>query len=259
MSHLTVSLAALYGLCFGSFANVVIYRLPRGESILPASRCPACGRRLALTDLIPVLSFIVLRRRCRTCKAPIAWRYPATEAATAALFAAMAVYAGPTVSLLPLCMLAFTLLCVAAIDAKTQEIPDSLLIYGAAWGAAWVAAGYFWPAFAPGAPHWRDALLGILAAALPLLAIDRLALLLLKKDGFGYGDVKLCAVMGLYLGWRLSFVMLYAAVVLGAAFGVWLIATGRGKRGAYMAFGPFLCAGCVAALWWGGGMLARLF
>lgn len=260
LQTITVAYATLFGLCFGSFANVVIYRLPRGESIvMPPSHCPACGRRLSAADLVPVLSWLFLRGHCRYCGAPVAWRYPAVETACAALFAGMAVYTGPQLHVVPLCALAFMLLCVAVIDYDTQEIPDGLLIFGAVTGILWIGASYL---LHIGAPSVLGGLLGAIAGALPLLLIDRISLLLLKKDGFGYGDVKLMAVAGLYLGWALTLTALLFAVVGGGIIGAILLTRqgkNRNENGTYMPFGPFLAAGVLASLWFGERFLAALF
>lgn len=253
---LTAIYSILFGLCFGSFANVIIYRLPRRESIVkPPSRCPACGRRLAAADLLPVLSWLFLRGRCRYCNERVPWRYPVVELACASLFAAIAAYSGTEVKVIPLCALAFMLLCVSVIDIDTLEIPNGLLIFGAAVAVVWVASSHF---LRLGAPEIRDSLFGSLAGALPLLIIDRLCLLLLKKDGFGFGDVKLMAVAGLYLGWKPALVSLLFAVVSGGIFGAVLLAR-RAKQGTYMAFGPFLSMGVLAALWFGKPFLDALF
>lgn len=245
----TIIYAALFGLCFGSFANVLISRLPEGGSVVsPPSHCDACGRRLEARDLIPVLSWLLLRGRCRFCKERISPRVPAVELGCAALFVCMAVHTGPDISVIPLCMLAFTLLCVSFIDADTREIPDGLIIFGSSVGTTWVIISIF---IDIGAPAWHDALSGAFCGAAPLFLIDCLTLILLKKDGFGYGDVKLMAMAGLFLGWKLTLVSLLFAVSAGGAYGAFLLAARRVERGAYLAFGPFLSAGVIAALWFG--------
>ena len=253
-------IAAVFGLLFGSFANVVIYRLPNGESIVrPPSHCTSCGKRLAAPDLIPVFSWLFLRGRCRYCRAKISARYPAVEAACAALFAYAAFDAYPSLTITAAhCMLAFVLVCVTMIDADSQTIPDGLVIFCAACGLAWVAASYFFELAGP-VPTPYEALLGALAGAGPLFIIDRLCLLILKKDGFGMGDVKLMLAAGLYLGPRLAFTSLFMAVIAGGLFGGALLATGRVKRGGYFAFGPFLAAGVLAALWFGDAFLRFFF
>lgn len=249
--------ALLFGLCFGSFANVLIYRIPAGESIVrPPSHCIACGHRLTAADLIPVLSRLLLRGRCRYCGEHISRRYSVIEIMCAVLFVCMVIYTGFQAASVPLCAFAFTLLCVSCIDAETKEIPDGLIVFGAFVGMAWVAASCFLPL---GAPIWYNALLGSLAGALPLLVIDRCCILLLGKDGFGYGDVKLMAMAGLFLGWQSALLSLAFAFIAGGAFGAVLLLTHRAERGIYLAFGPFLSAGVLASLWFGEGFMSLIF
>ena len=251
--------AFVIGLIFGSFANVVIYRWPRKLSVVsPPSACPKCEKRLGVLDLIPIVSWLALRGRCRFCRERISLRYPAVELACGLLFASMVLYS-PTLSAIPLSALAFVLLCVTMIDWDTQTIPDGLLIFGAIAGVIWIICGHFAADLFPFAPDWRDVLLGAMAGALPLFLLDRLTLLFLKKDGFGYGDVKLMAMVGLFLGWQMTLMALGFAVVFGAAFAIYLLASGKAKRGTYMAFGPFLCAGALAALWLGEPLLSAYF
>jgi leader peptidase (prepilin peptidase)/N-methyltransferase len=243
----------ILGLCFGSFSNVLIYRLPRKESInTPPSHCPACGHRLSVLDLIPVISWIFLKGKCRYCGVRISIRYPAVEAACAVLFLAMSLFVPGSLSVIPLCVLAFVLLNVSVIDADTQEIPDGLLITGSVAGVLWVVSAYFFPSlFGLHAPAWPDALLGAVAGALPLFLVDRLVLLILKKDGFGFGDVKLMGMVGLFLGWKLVLISFLFAFITGGCYAAFLLFTGRARRGSYLAFGPFLSIGALAALWWG--------
>jgi leader peptidase (prepilin peptidase)/N-methyltransferase len=151
--------------------------------------------------------------------------------------------------LVPLCLLAFSLLCVGIIDSQTQEIPDGLVIFTAAVGILWVGGSFFFPSL--GAPVWFDALLGAIAGAAPLFAIDRLCLLFLGKPGFGFGDIKFMAAAGLFLGWQLSLTALFFAVIIGGLLAGVLILTRRIKSGSYVAFGPFLCAGILLSLWFG--------
>ncbi|MDR0273248.1 MAG: prepilin peptidase [Clostridiales bacterium] len=252
--------AFLIGLCFGSFANVVIYRLPKGLSISkPPSACPSCKKQLQAIDLVPVLSWFFLRGKCRRCKKKISVRYPLVELLCGMLFASMAyasmVNGSPTLSLVPLSVFVFVLLVVSFIDADTQEIPDGLLIIGAVAGIIFIACGHFMSEIFPHARDWKDALLGVIAGAAPLLIIDRLCLLIVKKDGFGYGDVKLMAMVGLFLGWQNVLMAFLFAFVSGAVFAVYLMVTGKAKRGSYFAFGPFLCIGTYLAFFFGKAVL----
>lgn len=262
---LIIVFAGVFGLCFGSFANVIIYRLPKRLSIVkPPSACPDCGKRLRGLDLLPVLSWLFLRAKCRFCKKKISVRYPIVELLCGLLFAAMAWYT-PTLSVLPLAVWAFVLLVISYIDADTQEIPDGLVITGAVAGIVFVAGASVFTDFFPGHPAapvepgdlplWLNALLGAVAGAAPLLIIDRIVIWVLKKDGFGYGDVKLMAMVGLFLGWQLMLIAFFIAFMFGTVFIIYLAIRGKAKRGVYLAFGPFLCLGSVTAFFVGQPML----
>ena len=232
----------MVGLCVGSFANVVIHRLPQGKSIvLPASCCPDCEIRLKGRDMIPVISWVILRGRCRYCKTRINWRYPIVEIICAILFVMMAKYTGADIAVLPLWCLAFVLLCVAVIDFDTMEIPDGLLILGAVAGLIWVGLGFE-------QVSWIEALLGVAVGGLPLLILDRVVWIIAKKPGFGFGDVKLMAMAGLFLGWNGVLAAYFIAFVAGGFYGAVLLFTGRAEKGSYLAFGPFLCLGILVGI-----------
>ena len=233
---------------------MLIYRIPRKISVIaPPSSCPACSHLIPFYDLLPLISWVLLKGRCRHCHAKISPKYPLIEFACGLLFAGMIIFT-TTLSAVFLSIFAFILLTVSIIDWDTQEIPDSLLLIAAIAGTSWVIAGYFLPLF-PFAPGFLDAGLGILAGAAPLFIIDKITLTFFKKDGFGYGDVKLMAVCGLFLGWRLIFAAFFLAFVVGGVYATFLLTTGRAQRGEYIAFGPFLCAGAIAALWFGQALL----
>ena len=245
-----VFLWGLLGLSMGSFANVLVYRIPKQISIIrPSSKCPSCEVPIAFYDLLPLVSWAVLKGRCRHCNANISLRYPFTELACALLFMGMALFT-MSLSVVFLSVFGFVLLTVSLIDWDTQELPDGLLLVAFITGVLWVAAGHFTNLF-PKSPGFFDAGLGILAGAAPLLVIDRLVLALAKKDGFGYGDVKLMAVAGIFLGWSAVIVAFFFAFISGGVYAVYLRVTGRAEPGAYLAFGPFLCGGVIAALWFG--------
>jgi len=250
-----ITFAFVIGLIFGSFANVIIYRLPQKKSIIkPPSACPSCKKQLSAWELIPILSQALLKGRCPSCKTKISMRYPAVELICGLLFAAV-MYFSPTLSVIPLSVLAFVLLTVSVIDWDTQEIPDGILIVGAIAGIIWIVFGYFLPELFLYAPTWYDALLGVVTGAMPLLILDRIALLIWKKDGFGYGDVKLIAMVGIFLGWQLILLTFAFAIFISFPFaGYFLIkqrTSSNDKFNGYMAFGPFLCIGAITALWFG--------
>jgi len=234
--------AVVVGFCVGSFANVVICRLPRGESVVsPSSFCPDCRARLKWRDMIPVISWIFLKGRCRYCKAAISGRYPIIETACAALFVLTTRFLEADIVILPLWCLVFVLLCVAVVDWDAMEIPDGLLVVGAMAGLIWI-----W--LVPNSPGWLDVLLGVAAGALPLLILDRLVWIIAKKPGFGLGDTKLMAMAGLFLGWQGMPAAYFIAFVSGGLYGIALLITKKAERGDYIAFGPFLCLGILSAI-----------
>jgi len=243
------------GLIFGSFANVVICRLPQKKSIIkPPSTCPACQRLLAVIDLIPIFSWVFLKGKCRSCKAKISVRYSIVELTCGLLFASM-VYYSPTLSAIPLSILAFVMLVVSFIDWDTQEIYDNLLIVGTISGVTWVALGHFFPESFPYVPIWHNALLGAAAGTIPLLTLDRVSLFVWKKDGFGYGDIKLMAMIGIFIGWQLTLLAFFFAVLSSFPLAVYYTIKQRladnNNFNGYFAFGPFLCIGAILAFWFG--------
>jgi len=232
----------MVGCCVGSFANVVIHRFSSGKSIVtPRSHCFSCGTNLKWRDMIPVISWLMLKGRCRFCDATISKAYPIVEIVCALLFALMATYLGASLSVFPLWGLAFVLLSVAVIDWKSLTIPDGLLIVGVISGLIWVGLSY-------GESKWVDAFFGIIAGALPLFLIDQLVWILAKKPGFGFGDVKLMGMSGIFLGWQYVYIAFFVAFIMGGLWGAWLLITKKAQRDNYIAFGPFLCFGILVAL-----------
>ncbi len=223
--------AGALGLLVGSFLNVVAYRLPRGESVVtPRSRCPGCGTLVRARDNVPVLSWLLLRGRCRDCGAPIAVRYPVVEATTGLVFAAIAAVTGYEAELALYLPFVALLIAVAAIDLEHRIVPNKLVAPAAIWAiVAWAVVDLdFLPeALAAGA----GAFLFLLLAALAYPA------------GMGMGDVKLAGVMGLYLG--LSVVpALLVAFLAGSIVGIAIVAReGRDARKKGVPFAPFLAFG----------------
>ena len=183
------------GTCFGSFANVLVYRLPRKKSIVsPPSFCPKCECPIRIYDLIPLVSYFALKQRCRCCYAIIPARYPMIEFSCGLFFSATAfIYTFPAV--LAILMLSFALFVITIVDFQVLEIPDSmvmLIIFGAAFRIL----------VDPSSIHAAAALIGAAAGAVPLYLFNKTTLLLIKKDGFGYGDMKLMGATGLFIGWQ---------------------------------------------------------
>jgi leader peptidase (prepilin peptidase)/N-methyltransferase len=230
--------AAAFGLIIGSFLNVVAYRLPRGESLAtPGSHCPSCDAPVRLYDNIPVLSWLLLRGRCRDCAQPIGSRYPLVEALTAALFAAVAVVHAhdTTMLVLGLVLVAF-LVPIALIDADLRVIPNKLTLPAAVLGLV------LGTALDPGGEVER-LIAGVAAGG--VLALPSL----LHPKGMGMGDAKLVAVLGLYLG-RAILPAFFVAFALGTLVGVAIMihkGMHAGRKTA-VPFGPFLAIGAVVGV-----------
>ena len=248
---MVVTACIVLGLAVGSFLNVVIHRVPRRESVVaPRSRCPGCGTELANRDNIPVLSWLLLRGRCRTCGMRISPRYPLVELATAVLFGAMALRFPDEWALPAFLVLAAACLAGSVIDLEHLLLPDRLVFPS----LALAAAGLTVAAAVDG--EW-DRL--VRAGAGAGLAFGALLLLALVKAGaMGGGDVKLALLLGLCLGWLgLDHVALglFLGFLLGSVVGIaLLVARARGLKD-HFAFGPFLAAGTLLAVWWGRPLL----
>lgn len=244
--HEVTLLGALAGLVAGSFLTAVVHRLPRGQPLWRGrSACPACGTVLAARDLVPLLSYLWLRGRCRHCRAPIPLRYPVLEGLTAAAFAlAAARWAGQPLRAWELAGLYALLLAVAAIDLEHLLIPNRLVAAGLAWEGVW----RLWlpPVWSPEGSGPAAALGQGLAGAALLLATMAL-IQAASRGGIGGGDVKLAAVIGLALGPRLGLLALGVAFVLGGLAGAVLLAMHRVGRRDPVPFAPFLVAGTAVA------------
>jgi leader peptidase (prepilin peptidase)/N-methyltransferase len=236
MPEFIVVSAALFGLIVGSFLNVVIYRMPRGESIAyPASHCPACAHPLSVAENIPLVSWIVQGGRCRHCKAPISSRYPLVEAMTAALFALTALIFGLSIEAVAVASLAATLVAAVFIDLDHLLILDVVIAPAAVIGLL-DAVVY---------GRIDDALLGALVGA----AIFGLLFLVTRGAGMGLGDAKLALVIGLFLGLHLTIAAIAFSFIFGSLLMLPVLAAGsRGRRDA-VPFGPFLVLGALVALY----------
>jgi leader peptidase (prepilin peptidase)/N-methyltransferase len=255
--------AALFGLAIGSFLNVVIHRLPlmlergwKAESAellgvahdpgppltlaRPRSRCPSCGHMIRWHENIPVLSWLRLRGRCSACRAPIPARYPLVELATAVVFGLIAWRTGATPVALLWCAFAAVLIAAAVIDWDTTLLPDDLTL-PLLWGGL-VAAALGWTV------PLADALWGAVAGYLSLWSVYWLFKLVTGKEGMGYGDFKLLAALGAWLGVKMILPVLLFASIIGAAVGLAMKASGALREGRYVPFGPFLAGGGLAVM-----------
>lgn len=236
------------GLLIGSFLNVVIARVPEGRSIWrPGSACPGCGSGIAWHDNVPLLSFAALRGRCRACGMSIPWRYPLVEAATGALFGAAGLAFGPTLHAAVAAALLATLLAITMIDLEHQIIPDVISLPA-------ILAGFL-ANLATGRVSWLDSLLGILIGGGTFLAIALLGSWWAGQDAMGGGDIKLAAMLGAFLGWKVLLLSLFVSVVGGGILAATLMGTGRRGRKDPLPFGPFLAAGGAVGLLWGERMV----
>jgi leader peptidase (prepilin peptidase)/N-methyltransferase len=246
-----VAVSAVLGLMFGSFLNVVVWRVPRGESVVhPGSHCPQCDTPIAPADNIPVVSWVVLRGRCRHCRAPISARYPLVELANGALWVAMALRFGTSWALPAYLVLVSALLALSLIDLDTFLLPNRI-VYPLA--VALVVLFGLAALLEDAGSDYLRALLGGLAAYAFFLAVH-----LIAPRGMGFGDVKLSFSLGVALGW-LSWgtvlLGLFLGFLLGAVVGVALIATKVRTRRDHVPFGPFLAAGTVLAILFGEPLL----
>jgi leader peptidase (prepilin peptidase) / N-methyltransferase len=242
---------AVFGLAIGSFLNVVIYRVPRNESIVsPRSSCPACGALIRERDNIPVISWLVLRGRCRDCKASISARYPLVELACAALFAGTAARFGYRWDLPAFLVLFAGLLALSCIDVEQMILPKKI-VYPL---TLLVASLLLLAAAVTG--QWHDYLVGLLCA-LGWFTLF-FAMNLASPRLLGFGDVRLAFVLGLSLGWLgIGYVLLgfFAANLIGAVVGVLLIATKKIDRQSRMPYGIYLALGCAVAVFAGPELL----
>lgn len=229
--------AALFGLVIGSFLNVCIYRLPRDQSIVwPASRCTTCGREISWFENIPVLSYAILRGRCRTCGDRISLMYPLVEVVTAGVFVAVAAAVGLS-WLLPIRLLfGCAMIVLLVIDLQHQILPNEITLPGIVVGLA---------ASLVAEPGWRDALIGALAGGglLSLVAwgYERIR----HQEGLGFGDVKMLAMIGAFLGWKLMLLTLVGASLLGSLTAGVLMLAGRADSQSKLPLGTFLAIAAV--------------
>ncbi len=250
MTALLVGLAAVLGLAFGSFANVPIHRWPRGGTVTSptSSACPSCETTIGARDNIPVVSWLLLRGRCRHCDAPIHWRYPLVELLTAVLFGATAAVHGWTGELPALLVLMWACVVATAIDLEFRIIPNRMtyplvpvtlvLLTGAAVvDDAWA--------------DWRRALVAGFAVPAAMLGFSLLFELLRGKQGIGMGDIKwapsLALPIGYLSGWHLV-IWFYGTIISGGIIALVLVLSGRARMASRIPYGPYLAVGAILAV-----------
>ena len=265
--------AGIVGLCIGSFINVVIHRLPKmldrgwraqcaelaGETapelpaynlITPRSQCPSCGHPISALENIPVVSFLVLRGRCSACKAPISTRYPLVELLTAALTVAAVLRFHDIPTVIAACILLWSLVALTFIDFDTQLLPDNITL-PLLWTGLLANIAGIWPGVS-----LRDAVIGAVAGYLFLWAVYWLFKLIRGKEGMGYGDFKLLAALGAWLGWQMLPLVVLLSSLVGAAIGIGLVVFKGRDHQVPLAFGPFLAIAGASALFFGRSLVA---
>jgi leader peptidase (prepilin peptidase)/N-methyltransferase len=245
-----IAAAAAGGLLVGSFLNVLVHRLPRGESIVfPGSHCPACGAPIRALQNVPVLSWIFLRGRCAACRAPIALRYPAMELGNALLWVLVAMRGRDWGEIASGAFLASACLALLAIDAEFQILPDKITLTGIAAG---IGLAFLSPARSVSA-----AVVGAAVGAGGLFLIAFLYEKIAGHEGMGLGDVKMLGMIGAFEGtWGVLVTVLMASLA-GSIVGIALIASGAGGRKLRLPFGVFLAVGAVATWFFGAPLVAR--
>jgi leader peptidase (prepilin peptidase)/N-methyltransferase len=241
------ALVTLLGLMLGSFMNVCIYRLPRGLSpVRPRSGCPSCGHMLAWYENLPVISYLVLRGRCRACRAPISLMYPIIEFLTGAVFLAAYVWYGPGPVLLVRLVFAWAMIALFVIDLQHQILPNVITIPGIIVGVlANVLAG----------PGWVASLIGAAVGAGSLFAIAEIYYRVRHEEGLGMGDVKMLGMIGAFLGWKLVLVTLVISSFLGSIVGVVVLIAKKESLKYALPYGTFLAIAAIIAAVGGDGIL----
>ena len=247
----------IFGAIVGSFLNVCIYRLPKGQSIVtPGSHCPKCNKPISWYDNIPVLSYLVLKGRCRSCKTPINPGYIIVEVITAALAVALFTAFGPGPKFTAYSILSAGLIVATFVDLEIREIPDEVSLGGLAAGLIFVS---IFPGIS-GTALWYKAFLwsalGALAGGGSIYLMGFFGEMVFKKEAMGGGDVKLMAMIGAFLGWKLALLAFFIAPLFGSVVG--LILKARDGRDV-IPYGPYLSLAAVIAVFWGNNILGIFF
>lgn len=266
-----IALFSLAGLMVGSFLNVVIHRLPKMMErewraqcaelnctadnaepaqpsapynlVVPRSACPHCGHKISAVENIPIISYLLLRGKCKGCGAPIAARYPIVEAVSGLLCGYVAWHFGFGMAAFAALLFVWALLALTCIDIDTQLLPDDITLPLLWLGLLFNLSGTF--------IDLPSAVIGVLAGYLTLWAVYWMFKLLTGKEGMGYGDFKLLAAIGAWLGWQMLPLVILLSSVVGAVVGITLIVVARHGRNIPIPFGPYLAGGGLIALFWG--------
>lgn len=235
----------LLGLALGSFFNVCIYRIPIDKSIVfPPSHCTSCNNKLKARDLIPVLSYALLRGRCHYCRAKVSIRYPLIEILTGGFFLLTYLLSGFTWAFLINIMIISLLIIITFIDLDHMIIPDEIVITG-------IIIAFIVQITGIPSIGLLDAIIGLLVGGGSFLTIALLSKLILKKDGIGGGDIKLMAMIGALLGWKLTVLTIFLSAYIAGILGGGMLILKIKKKGEYLPYGPFIAIAAVVSIYWG--------
>ena len=244
-----ISIILILGLIIGSFSNVCIYRIPKNESIVfPASHCPNCHTPIKAIDNVPILSFLLLKGKCRKCGEKISIRYPVVEFLTGAIYLLIFLIYGRSYQTLIYALLSSALIIISFIDLDVQIIPDEISLPGIVIG---LALSFIVPYIS-----YLNSLLGIIAGGGIIFLIALAGLAIFKKEAMGGGDVKLSAMIGAFIGWKYIIVSLFIGFFIGAIAGILLILLKIRNRDDLVPFGPFIVLGSFITLLWGENILS---
>jgi leader peptidase (prepilin peptidase)/N-methyltransferase len=269
---LLITTAVVAGLMVGSFLNVVVHRLPklmerqwraecaeltgttappaeRYDLLVPRSSCPGCGHRITALENIPIASYLALGGKCSGCRAPISWRYPVVEALAGALAGFIAWKYGVSAAMIGALIFAWSMIALTFIDLDTFYLPDSITL-PLLWAGLLFNVGATFT-------DLRSAVIGAAAGYLALWTVYWVFKLATGKEGMGYGDFKLLAAIGAWLGWKMLPIVILLSSFVGAAVGIALIVFARRGRSVPIPFGPYLAAAGLIALFWGEGINRR--
>lgn len=237
MTAVWMTITIIYGVLIGSFLNVCIYRIPEKQSVVVVrSHCMSCGKQIKWYDLVPLVSFLILRGKCRYCKAKLSWQYPSVEALNGILYGIIVLVNGFNITSILYCLATSALLALSIIDWRTYEIPPSFNIFIGILGIIRLILDL---------PHWYNYVIGFVSVSGFLLLI----FLVTKGRGIGFGDVKLMAAAGLLLGWKLIILSLGLGCVLGSIIHITLMYVKDKDR--VLAFGPYLSLGIFISMLYG--------
>lgn len=244
MEFIIASFVFLIGTIIGSFLNVCIYRIPKEESIAyPPSHCGNCNHKLGVLDLFPIISYVLLKGKCRYCNAKVSIQYPLIEILTGILFVILYLNYGLSFQLIKYCLLTALLIVIGIIDLKTQDIYDSTIKFGIVLGIIFIGIEYYNGGNSP-----IDYIIGAIAPA-AILAIFA------YFNTMGWGDVELVFMIGLFLGFKLSIVELFVSIVLGGICAIFIMIFQKREKYSYMALGNFIAIGSFIAIVWGERLL----